>query len=294
MQRKRDDLRWLSYHYQSVDEFLSKPRKSGAHAILRGDQYLDILTRYRGSKTTAVVFHAAVSDKTKTYPVFSGESFTHDVNINLIAVSDPSLCMGDIDLAWFLGNRAQGPLRPVLSPLIHHALSSMGTKRTILFGASGGGYAAANFAWDFPNSIALLINPRLNMLREPLPKISNYLSVCHQARTVTPMKRIRKEFVIDKMSSLASQGLNHHVLVYQNIGDTRYYEHQTKPFLRALKDDPRLFVQTSDDGPGHRHIPAQTLRKIIKTLSMGSDVEKQIIDAGFTHSSKFLSDTNSA
>ncbi|MDO5747732.1 MAG: hypothetical protein Q4P66_08780 [Actinomycetaceae bacterium] len=203
-----------------MEEYVSKPRRSGAHAILVNNNYIDIMIRDRGSLTTAVVFHAALPAKIKTYPFFSGERFTKDTNINLVAVSDPSLSLGDINLAWFLGNRRQGKLRPILSPIIQHALSSLETKQTILFGVSGGGYAAANFAWDFPDSFALLLNPRLDMRRNPPAAISKYLSVCHDAHSATPMRRIRNEFVVERISDLALQGLNHDLLIYQNISDT--------------------------------------------------------------------------
>lgn len=288
MIRNRDDSRWEITAHASEESFLADVRLDGAHSIAKAGQYLDVYIENRLSPTTLVVFNSALTDKVPTVPVFSGRSLARAAGINLIAVSDPSIGMGDINLTWYLGNRNMGPLRPALSPIIRHALESLRTKRTVLFGASGGGYAVANFAHDFPGCIAIAVNPRLNMGRRPIPDIPNYLKVCHRTVNSTPMKRLRGEYVIEEISSLTMEGLNHHFLLYQNSNDSVFLNNQAMPFIDAVGEDPNLHVCFNADNPGHSPIPGEVIRKILDALAVPGDDIADIRSAGFLSVSNSL------
>lgn len=190
MERPRSLARWKKqYSYEGVSQFLGSQIESGVHSIDFRGTHLDLLVTCADSSTTLVSFHAALSPRAKTLPSLQGSSVAKDVGVNLIAVSDPALAKGDIDLGWFAGDSGTGPLRGTLAPLIRHAAEQLGTKRLILFGPSGGGYAAVAFGNEFPGSVVLAVNPRLDLGARPKSQVEKYLEVAHGKRKSKARKR---------------------------------------------------------------------------------------------------------
>lgn len=282
MHRTRDQSRYTFTHHASANEFLREPRSSGAHTVMAKEQPLDLLIQDRGSAVTLVVFHSLLTDNQPTVPVLQGQGMAEACGANLVAVADPSLALGDIDLAWYLGNRWLGPLREHLSPMIRHALYSLGTERTILFGSSGGGFAATMFAADFPDCMVLAVNPRLDLAARPRSQMETYLRVCHDAQSATPMLRIRKQFVTDNVADFIGNSLGFDMLLFQNLGDHLYLDHQAQPFITRYKDDPRLYVRFENYAQGHVPIPKETLGQILSALVAGRDKVSGIRAAGFS------------
>lgn len=286
MHRKRNESRWEFTRHYSAPDFFAIPRTSGAHTIKVGSQLLDLLIEDRLSPTTLVVFHSALTNHVRTVPVLQGHELANRAGINLISVSDPSIALGDIDLAWFLGNRGIGDLRNHLSPLIRHAANSLHTERLILFGASGGGYAALNFGSDFPGSMVFVVNPRTNLSARPHTRMNEYLRVCHSAASITPMLRIRRTFVTENVADKIGTQLPFDALLCQNLGDRLYLENQAQPFIESFRQDTRMFHRFDDYGVGHKPIPREMLQGIIDTLAMPGDPRQVIMDAGFSQPSQ--------
>lgn len=273
--------------YETATGFLGSQITTGYHTIKLGTQTLDLLVIDRNASATLVVFHSALPESIKSVPVLQGRSLSRDSGMNLIAIADPSLELGDVDLCWYLGNRGTGKLRPIMSPLIRHALEALETKRTVLFGASGGGYAAVNFGQDFPGSLVLAVNPRLDLTARPPAKVPEYLRVCHNAVSATPQQRIRKEFVVERLTESFSNGLPFDLLLFQNTGDVVYTSHQARPFLEEHSEDPRLFSRMEHTSSGHTPIPGQTLRAILSALSNAEQPRAEAIaQAGFKSHTK--------
>lgn len=283
MRRPRDESKWLPTHHKNVDEFLSSIPSSGAHAISLGGQHLDLLIEDRRSPVTLVVFHSALSPREETLPVFQGMGSAEFAGINLLALADPSLEMGDIDLAWFLGNRFIGSLRPRLLPVVNHVLKHLGSTRTILMGGSGGGFAAILFALDYPGCLVLALNPRLDLTAPPFAKVDQYLRVCHMATGPTSRERLRRTHVPDRLvDEIGSQG-NFHLLIWQNLGDTEYMTHQLGPFLAEVHPDMSVHVRYGDYGEGHKPVPGPEVREAIRLLAEHPDDLEAIRNAGFVH-----------
>lgn len=281
MRRFRNESHYNFVFHGEMEGFLSEPRTNGAHTVHVRGQQLDMLIEDRSSPVTLVVFHSLLTERKPTIPVLEGRGMAESSGVNLVAIADPSLALGDIDLAWYLGNRWLGPLREHMVPMIDHALKSLGTDRVILFGASGGGYAAASFAPYFPNCIALVINPQLNLAASPRSQMATYLRVCHKAQTTTPMKRIRKQFVTDNVADIIGNKLDFDMLVFQNLGDSSYLRYQTMPFVERYKQDWRLGVRFMDYGRGHRPIPKPYLTQMLAGLTAPISRRQAIRDAGF-------------
>lgn len=255
MHRARVQKPGTSVH-QSEAMFFDRAAFPGIHAIRVGTEWLDVSYIDRGSSHTLVCFHSALTNRVRTIPAFSGLHVADEVNMNLISVADPTLARGDIDLAWFLGTRGTGMLRNRLSPIIRHLL---GDRQAVLFGASGGGYAATLFGQDFHGHTVVAVNPRLFLAAHPQASIGKYLEVAHGAIRATTAKRIRREFVVDNLADLYGEGLPFEMHLLQNQGDSVFRRHHAEPFVEALAGDPRLHYIPDDYGPGHIAIPASLL-----------------------------------
>ena len=291
IRRVRSLSKWgVSRRYETLDAFFSLPIGEGVHTIEHRGRLLDLLVQNHGSDTTMVVFHGSLSPRQRTIPYLQGETVAQGAGVNLISVADPSLDMGPLACAWFLGDKHLGPLRDVLSPVIHYVLEALGSNQTILFGGSGGGYAAVNFAQDFPDAIAVAMNPRLNLNGTPTSTIPNYLRVCHGAMTKTPMLRVKREFLTPNLLDSVNGGQNFDLLLVQNRNDTRFLNRQVKPFITGLEDCSRTWIYLFDGGVGHVPLPREDLINLIRAVSASRPKDKSRYSRiGFLDSVKFQS-----
>ena len=244
--------------HDSEAAFFDSIPESGAHAIRIGTEWLDLSYIDNGFECTLVCFHSALTNRVRTVPAFSGRGIAEKVGTNLISVADPALAKGDIDLAWFLGTRGMGILRNRLSPVIKHLL---GNRRAVLFGASGGGYAATLFGQDFPGHTVVAVNPRLFLRSRPVAAVDRYLAVAHGVTSLTPAKRVRAMFVVDSLAELYAAGLPFDMFLLQNRGDSVFLHHHAEPFVEALAGDPHLHYVQDNYGAGHVSIPTDLLVK---------------------------------
>lgn len=250
--------------YDNENEFLAVPRASGAHSVkVEGGQWLDLIYVDRGAPVTMVGFHSSLPESA-TLPMFSGGVLARTASMNYIGISDPSLVMGNLNLTWYLGNKDIGPLRPRLVPLVLHLL---GDRKPILFGASGGGYAAVLYAQDFPGCTVVAANPRLNMLNKPAATVDLYAEVCHSAVGKAAIDLVRAEYVVDDLADLYSDGLPFDLVLLQNQEDGAFLEGQAQPFLAKLGRDSRLTYVPLHNGSGHVEVPRQTLLDMLVSVS---------------------------
>ena len=273
--RTRNETRWSVpfRHYASLETFLAAPLQTGGNTFQHNGREIDLLIENRGSTTTLVVFNGAIPLNVQDLPYFTGRGIAEDLGLNLIAVSDPVLIHRDVTVAWYLGDETTGPLRPVIVPAIRHALKQLGGITTILYGASGGGFAAAHYAQHFPNCCALLINPRLTLERRAQDTMATYLRSGHQLESTGAMTDSVRTLLADygptDLAAQAQQGLNHDLLIYQNFFDATFLQHHLLPFLRIAGTDSRCYVRLANDGYDHLPIPPGTVRQILGILTSG-------------------------
>ncbi len=283
-QRRRSIGKWeVARRYQSVESFMRLPLGDGLHTIEHNGRLIDLLIRDRGSDTTLIVFHGALSPRQRTIPYLQGEGISEAAGMNLIACSDVSLDRGPIACAWFLGDKDIGNFRSLLSPMLAHVLKELSSENTVLFGGSGGGYSAINFAQDFQNSIALAMNPRLNLDTSPRSTLPEYLKICHGVDTKTPMRRVKSEFLEPNLANSINRSQDFDLLIIQNSNDTRFLNHQVKPFLNELTNPERTWVRLFDGEPGHSPVPRSELGKVLSAIvSLSRQGDRNFSQIGFT------------
>lgn len=265
--RIRNTTRWgVGKIYPAPEYFTEEEVIDGLHTIQLGNQFLDILIRNRHSPVTVVTFQHRISVRS-TFPTLVGEGITGATEVNLIAVSDPSVSLSnDVRLGWYLGNRAIGKLRPILAPLIDTAVSALGTERLIFFGNSGGGIPALQYAARHDGAIALTVNPALgiNSLNEKDFEI--YMRHCHPRLGRTAYRRVWETFAVQLISDLPREA-KFYAAMYHNINDREYYLGHQKPFVDSRCSDLQVYQRLEEDTPGHTPIPKEKLQSIIQALA---------------------------
>lgn len=249
-----------AFSHVSEKDFLATDPKPGIHEIDLGGQSLDVQFIDNGSDVTMIGFHSSLPVTAKL-PMFSGGTLAADVGMNFIGISDPSLVMGPCYLAWYLGNQVIGQLEPRLVPVISHLLNG---KKAVLFGASGGGYAAVKYAKNFPDSTVVVANPRLNMLKKPKANILRYAQVCHGIDGLTPISQMKSEWIVEDLGDYYSGGLNFDLILMQNQQDMDFREGQAEPFLNKIGSEDRLTYIELYNGEGHVQVPRATLLSALK------------------------------
>jgi hypothetical protein len=245
--------------YQSEAEFLASKPSTGPHEVWIENQWLDLYYIDKGAPFTLVGFHSSLGDNMRL-PMFSGVMLARHSGMNYIGISDPSMVMGRIQLAWYLGNKEIGQLRPRLTPMVQHLL---GDTHPVLFGASGGGYAATYYAQGFPDCTVVAANPRLNMENKPAATVDLYAEVCHSASEKDAIEKVRSEYLVDDLGELYRDGLRFDLVLLQNQEDKAFLEGQAQPFLEKLGGDPRLTYVPLHNGVGHVEVPRETLLEVL-------------------------------
>ncbi len=287
MPRSRNIRQWKqpNFAFNTFEEFYSESRTQGLFTIRHNGDYLDFLVHDNRSRTTLVVFSGALSIKAKFTPAFSGIKLSQDTGVNLIAISDPSMSMGDITVAWYLGNEKIGSIAPYVTSAIQHIIKSLGSKNTIIFGGSGGGYAAARYAYEFPGCTAFIFNPRLNLEKWAEGPLKRYFRYALGHNVNWPLSKGQLQEIEKygplRISDLAQGKRNHKLLIYQNLLDYNFLDLQVLPFMKESFGDENVLYRFELDDLGHNPIPSDKVREIIKILSLDMTDEEKFNKAKF-------------
>lgn len=282
--RSRSTDRWKAAQtYQSVQAFSTLPLGNGLHTIEHDGRFVDLLIRDRGAKTTLIVFHGNLGSGQRTLPFLQGDKVSSTARLNLIACSDPSLELGALAGAWFLGDKEIGPLPEFLTPILQHAIDQLGSEKVILFGGSGGGFAAVNFARFFEGSTALAMNPRLNLLTRPRTNLDLYLEVCHDAASEASVDRIKSEFLTVNLANALNVEQNFDLLLLQNKNDRHYLKGQMVPFLEERDNLERVWVHLYEGRPGHSLMDRSEVARVLRAVADKLEgLKDSYQDAGFS------------
>lgn len=264
--RRRDISRWSpGIQYADVGEFLRALDREGLHKIFIGGELLDVFLVNRDAEATLITFQHRISEKS-TYPTLVGNGISAAAEMNLIAVSDPSVIgNAELRLGWYLGNRKTGPLKRNLLPVIKRSVDYLGGGRLVFFGNSGGGYASVDYAQHFAGSIALTVNPRLGFVDEPNLDLVKYINFAHAPQGRTPYNRMRNRYARDLWDTV-ERGAPFYVAMYHNSGDSAYFENNHFRFVNARGQDLAIFERIDFDGDGHVPIPKRKLVDMLNQL----------------------------
>lgn len=251
------------HHIESPTAFGGPlPGPSTTYTVMLGDIPVDLRYDDRGSDTTIVFFHAAITKAVRRYPVFSGSTFSEGIDANRLFISDPSLYVDSrIRLGWYAGNVRQPNLQDALTEII--AKFDGPNRRLIFFGASGGGFASLYFSSRFPGSTAIPVNPQTTIGAYVPVIVNRYLNYAWGGSSITDLP------VCTDVVDVYSRPVDNSVLYIQNSGDGDHMDHHYSPFMDALPEGHRVEPVLIDAGEGHvppkRPVLTQILKDAVRT-----------------------------
>ncbi len=278
------------------------PERDGVHQIaLTEHQPLDILVRGLAQldrpgreRVIFVCLGPAVRQRADgKAPYFFGLGVAKALDVPLISIADPTLALDPaLSLAWYAGNADARDLPAVIAAALNGAAAALGA-RLLVFGPSGGGFAALALA-DRLSVPATLVaaNPQTALARYSFRVVTHYLDAAFgPADTDTDTDagagagaaaqlaaRLRPLGLRDDVCSIApAPGVD--ILYLQNMSDWHVSSHAA-PYLRArgwARIGPTIFADASDRramyfgdwGDGHAGIPGLMLRKVLSRLLAG-------------------------
>jgi hypothetical protein len=100
------------------------------------------LLRSPKSENLVITFHGALTQNSKPYPYFEAWGLSKKLDVNVLAIADPSLtCSTELKSCWYLGHEG-GETQKILLKCIKLAAEALGLKRVVLLGGSEGVFSA--------------------------------------------------------------------------------------------------------------------------------------------------------
>lgn len=254
------------FTHETIDDFMQVKRLGpGLHTINFDGLPLDVMYTPKGAETNAFIFNAALSHLTKELPRFMAGPLFADQDANVVAVFDPSLYIDDtLMLAWYSGSRRLR-LQEVLPIILRKFALQAGGRRNMLFGASGGGFAALYYARFFPSSTVIAMNPQ-TIIENYIPRIvAHYVSSCWEAQSELDISNaIKRDFSSDlRCDTDLYKDIS--IIYLQNSTDGHVQEHLI-PYCESLGRKENLYLVLDFWGEGHVSPPRALVNDILNLV----------------------------
>lgn len=243
-----------------------------------------------------VCFNAALNErKGKAAPFFSGRGVAQALGLPLLSVDDPTLTLDDdLCLAWYAGNEELPDLPSLIADYLNR-FSEKNRCRLVLFGGSGGGFAAISILGHLDvNATALVWNPQTDIskyrpefvaayLNSAFPSLnmSNIESLSPDAAQSVLAQQLTKAGIIFDITNWSAPGMSK-LLYLQNSDDWHVAAHAA-PFICGgnwMRLGKRSFYSADRGvatwfgswGKGHVAPPQDLLCSALSTLCEGKEV----------------------
>lgn len=256
--------------FGSIEEFLASGSIPSGDLEIDGGLPVHLHWEDHGHDVLFVTFTGAVSSAHRTVPSFSGKGITKGLAANLLLVSDPSLKISSrLRLAWYTGSRQLPNFQEELSRVIGHLA---GDSRVVLFGSSGGGFAALEAGSRLPGSRVITANPQTFLPRYHAPAYDRFTEIAWETGPTAPGTPADLPAVQD-VTEVYSRPLDTEVLYLQGSRDRFHRRDHQAPFLEKLHPDTRHLSVTEDFGPGHAPPGKELLRAVFDAAVRDDDWE---------------------
>lgn len=235
--------------------------RPGLSVIKSNGRYFDYFYEDRGSPVTFVTFHAATGPSTVEYPIFSGRRIADKLGINLLAFADVACGGAEKLLTFWHQSTKRVPSSKFITRIINKAQQEQDGRHLIFFGSSAGGFAALNYSARFRDSVALVLNPRIELGAKPY-RFKEYAQIAFPGWSLESVaSRIPMS-----MSKLYSEGQANTVAFIQNSEDLVYFNNHFTPFHDATKLDQKVLVKLGNWGKGHVIPPEKVYMEPLELL----------------------------
>ena len=153
---------------------------------------------------------------------------------------------------------------------VRWVVAATGARPVVLFGVSGGGFAALNYARLFNDVTVIAVNPQTNILRYRPDAWQAYASAAFGATTPEAAAgAIRKYTDFNLCESYANRD-DISVVYVQNETDKLHVDKHMRPFLDAIPESAAVDVLLGRWGEGHVAPPKEELDRIVQDVIKGT------------------------
>lgn len=211
---------------------------------------LETLLVNKQSDVLLVSFHGAITRKKIILPMFERLTSFGQLEHNLMLVSDPTLRLADnLELSWYTGWENLD-LRPIIAEWATKAAEATNAKQIIFYGGSGGGFASLQMSAHTPGSIAIAMNPQIEINGYKvegihLGPLRRYVRVVWPHLSPVPIRELDDTHgwhstLGDRVSAaqLYSKPVDNRVLFVQNRNDHSHMDRHHGAFKTAVENGP--------------------------------------------------------
>ncbi|MCC3297613.1 heparinase II/III domain-containing protein [Arthrobacter caoxuetaonis] len=201
----------------------------------------------------SVRFHGAINREKYTLPLFQGLTSESRGGNSFAIFQDPSLDLDQqINLAWFLGTKEVN-LHQEIADVVREFARTLGGKRVVLSGSSGGGFTALQVASYLPDASVLAFNPQTIVGAYHRARAEPALAACFggMEEAVSDPGLLSRISAVERYRGL---GKYPSVLYVQNSGDGHHVQKHLTPFkdvIDAHPDAGRVEFIDVNWGKGH-------------------------------------------
>lgn len=295
---------------ENLKGFLAKEEfENGIHRIPCGGGTLDVLIqglaalRKGESGACLVGLGGALSDRTGTRPpYFSGRGVAGQLKLPLVAISDPSFALDEtLPLAWYAGNSGERQLNHMIAKVLD-CIAHRYNLRLVLFGGSGGGFAALVQAGLLTCELTAVVwNPQTS-IEQYVPKFvlhylkSAFAELADEADAALALAEPEQKQRVAQL--LGRAGICHSVvdaplsqqakvLYLQNRHDWHVAAH-AKPYLgrsgwrrlgvNSFAQGETLALHLGNWGAGHAPAPVELVTRVVGAAAQGRSVAEIAAD----------------
>jgi len=219
-----------------------------------------------------VILHGSRNPDVTSIPIFSRWSWHEMFPGSVLYVSDFTL---DVDpenmhLSWYLGSRERDG-NETLQSLVRVVADFVNspTRQIVVYGSSGGGFAALRLASALGDATAIVINPQVNAL-DYIPRFVSHATEkifgIHNPTDLPPDVALR----MNALPGFLAAG-NARCIYAQNRRDAFHYNNHYLPFCESLGVSPKgdvgrggqVVTLLYDDPKGHGGEPRELAPKLI-------------------------------
>lgn len=235
-------------------------RRDGLFKIELFSYQYDFYLRKKANSKLLFVFLSGFADrKLLTPPVFHRWSWGTEFPGSCLYLSDPSLYRHkDLGLAWYVGDASKDAQYGCIK-LIEKIRSTLNIekKNVVLYGSSGGGFAALRMQLSEPEYASVIINPQTNLFKfSGKAELEKFRASLFKD---TPKEDFESKYeehfdLIRHAPRLRSTRISY----VQNLADVHHHKHHFLPFAEKIGLSENSSWETSnvkafffDDSLGH-------------------------------------------
>src|SRR5699024_10469415 len=233
-----------------------RPRHAAIHTLDVGPLVLPMALQPDRGDILTVLFQGAVDRAKMRLPIFLRWRYQLELGLGpTLAIADPTLDLsGAMRLGWYLGTE-HDELTPHLATAIRRTAESLGVRRVVLVGSSGGGFAALQVGSMLPGALVVAMSPQTELREysrrlvrsavEPALGVEDLSEPGVEVSRLSVPERYRGLDALPQVELISNPGDKVHV--------TRH-EGPLRTVFTSAGQCERLRTTSIDLGPGHRSL----------------------------------------